>query len=104
LPPARVTGFPTPVSERPTFAQRPPVVAQPPLIIDQPVQPTITADDLEDWESGPLSEFLANRQGGARQSAPDYDPNGFFLDQGPNSSVRVQRFPRAYDDGFYPFD
>ncbi len=112
LPRTRIVTFPTPVSERPPSVARPQVAAQPPLIIDRqptvPVQsdaPLITARDLEDWESGPLSEFLARRQGGdSGQPAPDYDPNGFFLDQGPNSGARVQRFPRAYDYDYYPFE
>lgn len=67
----------------------------------------ITAEDLEDWESGPLSEFLARRQNQAGNSAPrsryapptesDYDPNGFFLSDGPN----VDRRPPA--DIIYPY-
>ncbi|SMQ70033.1 hypothetical protein SAMN06295905_1740 [Devosia lucknowensis] len=112
-PASRVVGFPTPVSQRPTQIARTtapaPVVPaispqQPPLIIDTQ-DPMTTAQDLEEWESGPLSEFLANRQGGAQARTPsDYDPNGFFLDQGPNPANRVQRFPRAYDDDYYyPF-
>lgn len=111
LPRTRIVTFPTPVSERPPSVARPQVAAQPPLIIDRqptaPVQeaPLITARDLEDWESGPLSEFLARQQGGgSTRPAPDYDPNGFFLDQGPNSGARVQRFPRAYDYDYYPFE
>lgn len=67
----------------------------------------ITAEDLEDWESGPLSEFLAQRQNQAGNNAPrsryapqaesDYDPNGFFLSDGPN----VDRRPPA--DIVYPY-
>jgi hypothetical protein len=49
----------------------------------------VTAEELEDWESGPLSEFLAERgQGGID---PDYDSDGFFLDEGPNSSAIYRR-------------
>jgi hypothetical protein len=89
--PRAVSGFPTPVSERPRAiaAQTPliqpavpaPVVqpAAPPLIIDTPA-PVVTAQDLEDWETGPLSDFLANRGG------------------------RGSQFPQAYDeDYYYPF-
>lgn len=67
---------------------------------DEPISrdDIITAEDLEDWESGPLSEFLAQRQNQAGNSAPrsryapveenDYDPNGFFLSDGPNADRR----------------
>ncbi|MNL37997.1 hypothetical protein D3C87_1601760 [compost metagenome] len=99
----RIVTFPTPVSERPAPMPRTQVAAQPPLIIDTP-EPVVTAADLEDWESGPLSEFLAGRQGQARPAPSDYDEDGFFLDEGPNSTARYQRFPRAYDGNFYPFE
>ncbi len=109
--PRAVTGFPTPVSERPRIATAPvpvpaPVVTQPaapPLIINQP-GPVVTADDLNDWESGPLSEFLANRGGQqAAQPQGDYNPNGFWLDQRPQGNSRPV-YPPAYDDTYYyPF-
>lgn len=107
----RITGFPTPVSERPTVAVRPPANTEPPLVIDRapPVIGSgdiVTADDLQDWESGPLSEFLANRRGSSGDVVlpPDYDPDGFFLDQGPNNRSRANRFPPANgDDYFYPY-
>lgn len=124
VPSAKSVTFPTPVSQRPPSvpstqqaATQPYPAAtsagQAPLIIDQPRPVTggnnvVTADDLRDWESGPLSEFLARRNGGNAAPdrdvvvgpADDYDPNGFFLDQGPNT--RVQRLPPAYvDDGSY---
>ncbi|MHA6297629.1 hypothetical protein [Devosia sp. CAU 1758] len=100
---AQQVSFPTPVSQRPASVQRPQVAAQPPLVIDTPA-PITTDADLADWESGPLSDFLARRQGGSGQVTPDYDPDGFFLDQGPNSRNRAQRFPRAYEDEYYPFE
>lgn len=99
----RQVTFPTPVSERPASVQRPQAVAQPPLVIERP-GPIVTDADLADWESGPLSEFLARRQGGSGGITPDYDPDGFFLDEGPNSRNRVQRYPRAYEDEYYPFE
>lgn len=107
--PQHIAPVPMPLSMRPKSVSAIPVaVAQPqpsygqdaPLIIDQP-EPVITADDLDDWESGPLSDFLARRDGGRQaQAAPDnnYDANGFFLDEGPNSSARFQRFPPGYRD------
>jgi len=104
VPPSRVVGFPTPVAQRPSaLAVRPQTVAQPPLVIES-TPPVITADDLDDWESGPLSEFLARRQAGADPVPENYDSDGFFLDQGPNSGVTVRRFPNAYDQYFYPFE
>lgn len=126
LPRTKTVTFPTPVSERPPSVPAAQVATQPPLVIDTapglgvPTRPpvmtserppvvaapgpsVITASDLEDWESGPLSEFLARRQGGSTQPVPDYDADGFFLDEGPNSGTRVWRFPQAYEDGYYPF-
>ena len=105
--PPKVVTMPTPVSERPpsvASAPAPAVVPPPPLVIDNPA-PVVTAEDLEDWETGPLSEFLANRQGQGRAVPPpddDYDANGFFLDEGPNKR-RLERFPRAYEGEYYPF-
>lgn len=90
--PARVAPMPMPASMRPA-------TPAPVLIVDEPAVPVVTPDmvsasDLEDWESGPLSEFLARRQqqGGA-VLVDDYDPDGFFLDQGPNSEARMRVVP-----------
>ncbi|MDB5473423.1 MAG: hypothetical protein JWP99_726 [Devosia sp.] len=45
-----------------TIARSEPVFVPPSV---QPVPPAqITAEDLEDWETGPLADFLARRQGG----------------------------------------
>jgi len=99
--PTRTVTFPTPVSQRPAPVPRSAIVSQPPLVIDQP-NVVVTAEDLEDWESGPLSDFLARRQ--AEPAPSDYDPDGFFLDEGPNSSARVNRFPRAYGYDDYAFE
>ncbi len=104
LPPKKVAPIPMPLSMRP-----PSVASQPSasLIIPEATRtPTrapavVTSDDLEDWESGPLDEFLRNRQAGSFRDSEEYDADGFFLDEGPNSSARFQRFPRAYDDGEY---
>ncbi|MBE7732273.1 hypothetical protein [Devosia faecipullorum] len=104
--PRAVTGFPTPVSERPRVAAAPatPVVpiapANPPLIIED-AGPVTTAQDLDDWETGPLSDFLANRGGQRAAPAPnDYEPGGFWLDQGPGNGGN-RRLPPAYDDDYY---
>jgi len=101
--PTRTVTFPTPVSQRPAPVPRSAAIAPPPLVIEQP-DVVVTADELEDWESGPLSDFLARRQAQPAPVSPDYDPDGFFLDEGPNSSARVNRFPRAYDYDDYAFE
>ena len=96
--------LPTPVSQRPPSVPqsqaRPVTQSQPPLVVRESNE-IYTADDLDDWESGPLSEFLANR--GQQPADNDYDADGFFLDEGPNNAG-AQQFPRAYGEGFYyPF-
>ena len=63
---------------------------------------SVTYDDLSDWESGPLSEFLAKRQRG-RAVDPNYDPDGFFLDQGPNRGRQGDRLIGPADEVFFPF-
>jgi hypothetical protein len=100
----RFVTFPTPVSERPVSVPRSVAAASAPLIVETP-DTVVTAQELEDWESGPLSEFLARRQSaGAPADMGDYDADGFFLDQGPNSRARVTRFPRAYGYDAYSFE
>ncbi len=69
----------------------------------------VSTDELDGWDSGSLYDYLA-RQGlleGESQSravvtrSGDYDPDGFFLDEGPNGEP--QRLPPAEiaDDGDY---
>ncbi|KKB84935.1 hypothetical protein VW29_08960 [Devosia limi DSM 17137] len=75
--------------------------------------PPIGMDDLEDWETGPLSDFLAERQNGRtppsqradRNYDSNYDRNGFFLSDGPNNSrPQRDRLVGPADDGFFlPF-
>lgn len=101
--PAKAVSLPTPVSQRPASVPRSAAITPPPpLVIDQP-NTVVTAEDLEEWESGPLSDFLARRQAGPAPVSPEYDPDGFFLDEGPNSRARVNRFPRAYGNDDYAF-
>jgi hypothetical protein len=62
----------------------------------------INAQELEDWESGPLAEFLAERQGS--RADVTYDNDGFFLDEGPNRQPRRPgRVIGPVDDFFFPF-
>lgn len=114
--PAKAPPTPMPLSMRPQPVSVPLASNQPPLIIDQPTvapivpveQPQtdfVTSEDLEDWESGPLNEFLARR--GQQSSAtyrvqqntpvPGYDSNGFWLDEVPQDN----RPPRYSDDEIY---
>ena len=104
---AKTAPVPMPLSMRP----------EPVLIVDGPTQvrniqtgpglnprssATVTYDDLQDWESGPLAEFLARRQGADRVD-PNYDADGFFLDQGPNGRTDRGRLIGPADDFFVPF-
>lgn len=131
LPP-KTAPIPMPLSMRPRPVSVPLASGQPPLIIDQPTnnpnlppaslpqaQPmpndVVTSQDLDTWESGPLSEFLARRgQGGSRvtydvqrprpqpqpqQPAYGYDSNGFWLDQAPRGDQPVGRY--GDDDVIY---
>lgn len=64
--------------------------------------PVVGGDQLEEWDSGSLAQYL-ERKGLIDQSSPsvssdnqaqaedDYDPDGFFLDQGPNRPERRRR-------------
>ena len=107
LSPAKVAPMPMPLSMRP----------EPVLIVDGPVRTraigissgetprssaSVTFDDLQDWESGPLSEFLARREGGGRVD-PDYDEDGFFLNDGPNAPRRGDRLIGPVDEPFFSF-
>ena len=98
---------PMPLSMRPRPITQPLAGAQPAVVIPPGVAAppvAITAADLEDWESGPLSEFLARRQqqGAGVAVTPDYDPDGFFLDQGPNRP-RNRVIAREVDAPFFYF-
>ena len=58
----------------------------------------VTGDQLEEWDSGSLADYLA-RKGLLSQSSADesYDPDGFFLDEGPNKKKK----PLPEDDFFF---
>ncbi len=94
------TGFPATTLPAPT---------EQPLIIDEstvastgPVppanvgpEPIISGDQLEEWDSGSLADYLERRglMSDASQAAPveNYDADGFFLDEGPNNNGRRSR-------------
>jgi hypothetical protein len=81
-----------------------------------PRSDVITAEELEDWESGPLSEYLEQQRRG-EYAASSYrdedefgpgeyvgnsDSDGFFYDEGPDRRDRDRRKSRAnyQQDGF----
>lgn len=102
--PQQAAPMPMPLSMRP----RPVAAATPAQTVVEPVvlpPAELTAEDLNDWETGPLAEFLAKRQGKATQAKPlpaDYDADGFFLDQGPNRNGDRLIGP-AEPQGFWGF-
>ncbi|MEO5805167.1 hypothetical protein [Devosia sp.] len=98
IAPHKIAPVPMPLSMRPTQAEAPLIIDQtttasiqkprinsPVPQIDMPKPPTdiVSADDLQDWETGPLSEFLVRQRGGG-QASSQYDADGFFLGDGPN--------------------
>ncbi|WIJ26503.1 hypothetical protein [Devosia sp. RR2S18] len=106
--PAKAAPIPMPLSMRPKAPVQTKVAVAPsrdPIVIPPSVAaPTVTAADLEDWESGPLSEFLARRgQQGDRVDA-GYEPDGFFLDEAPQPRrVQRDRVIGPVDEFFFPF-
>jgi hypothetical protein len=110
IPPQKVAPTPMPLSMRPrpvAVAVAPPqdivipsglAPATPAVVVRPPGN--VTANDLEDWETGPLSEFLAQRQAGNAYVDPNYDADGFYLDQGPNRRPRTIR-PDVEDEPFF---
>lgn len=94
IPSQKVAPMPMPLSMRPqpvaVAAMPDPAIVIPPTltpaapaaVVRPPVD--VTAADLDDWETGPLSEFLARRQPGNADVDTGYDEDGFFLDEGPN--------------------
>lgn len=58
-------------------------------------EPVVTADQLEEWDSGSLAQYLERKglldetpnadAGSEADASSDYDPDGFFLDEGPNA-------------------
>ncbi|WP_417310617.1 hypothetical protein [Devosia sp.] len=124
---------PLPRSARPATSSvavlpsQPSAPAETPLIIDETprqqasrspsVEPfplsddegeVIYGDQLEEWDSGSLADYLerrglinTNRSGSAANDS-DYDPDGFFLDEGPNRDNR-RRFRDDRDFDFLLF-
>ena len=78
--------------------------AEKPLIVDEKKLPqgnaavepfplsddsVVTGDQLEEWDSGSLADYLERKGLLSQTSTEDsYDPDGYFLDQGPNKKKR----------------
>ncbi len=106
--PPETAPVPLPRSARPKatdVASLPP--ADKPLIVDEKklkpqgdvaVEPfplsddqVVTGDQLDEWDLGSLADYLERKGLLSKTSAEDsYDPNGFFLDEGPNKKKPVQ--------------
>ena len=110
--PQLVAPIPLPASARP----KPQVVTTLPAPTDQPLiidestvastgplppanvgpEPVITGDQLDEWDSGSLADYLERRglMSETSRAVPvedDYDPDGFYLDEGPNNNGRRSR-------------
>jgi hypothetical protein len=115
--PQKIAPTPMPLSMRPTPVSRQ-LASQPSaeeiVIPEREVadyEAPVTAEDLEDWEYGPLTDFLARQErSGARSEARVnresnyYDEDGFFLSDGPNQPPRGDRYIGPVEGEFYfPF-
>jgi len=110
IPPQKIAPVPMPLSMRPkpsavAVVQQPAIVipsgltpASPAVMVRPPAD--VNAADLEDWETGPLSDFLARRNAGNAYVEAD----GFFLDQWPNRRPRDRVIAREADEPFFLFD
>lgn len=89
-----------------------PPVRRPPAAVEEPRY--ITEDELANWSSGNLADYLADQglleNGNTRRPSStaqyeadgEYDPDGFFLDEGPNNNRSFRsRSRRNNDDGFF---
>ncbi len=78
-----------------------PVLDEEPRIIEE--------DALQEWDSGSLADYLERRglmseSERAEAVGSDYDPDGYYLDDGPNSSrARLIRRLRPDEQGFFLF-
>ena len=102
LTPARIAPTPMPLSMRPKPIARPlaneDIVLPPEVVAGNDARPVVV-DDLQDWESGPLSEFLAQRQ---RSSAVVHQ-NDAYSDRPVLRPQRDVYLGPAEDEFFFPF-
>lgn len=83
-----IAPIPAPASQRPKPVERV-VIVDDATVERQPVIPPagfVGEEDLAGWESGSLADYLA--QQGLLSDGPSsaYDPDGFYLDEGPNGN------------------
>jgi hypothetical protein len=81
-------------------------VPRPPAPVEEPRY--ITEDELADWDSGSLADYLERQNliadaGSQANSSAAFDQDGFFLDEGPNNrETRARsRSRRDFEDGFF---
>eukprot|EP00611_Tribonema_gayanum_P000973 TRINITY_DN10734_c0_g1_i1.p1 TRINITY_DN10734_c0_g1~~TRINITY_DN10734_c0_g1_i1.p1 ORF type:complete len:247 (+),score=58.91 TRINITY_DN10734_c0_g1_i1:113-853(+) len=59
----------------------------------------VTGDQLEEWDSGSLADYLEQKGLLSQTSAEEgYDPDGFYLDEGPN---KKKKRPMQDEDFFF---
>ncbi|MDB5527685.1 MAG: hypothetical protein JWR51_788 [Devosia sp.] len=116
LAPANIAPMPMPLSMRPTPVTRPlatmprndDIVLPPEVLANNNAQPAVV-DDLRDWESGPLSEFLARRRAQQQSSSATVTserafPDGYYDDSAaPRPRRDVYLGPVQDDAVFFPF-
>ena len=106
LTPAKAAPMPMPLSMRPTPVTRSlasqavneDIVLPPEVVAGNTARPVVV-DDLQDWESGPLSEFLAQRQ----RSSAVVNQNDPYADRPVYRPRRDVYLGPVEDEGFFPF-
>jgi hypothetical protein len=111
--PQTVTTLPQTATVQPQTVTTLPAPTEAPLIIDEnqvastgPVPPAeivpedqlVTADELDEWDSGSLADYLARKglmSDASQTNAPssaEYDSDGFYLSDGPNRPRRSRAY------------
>jgi hypothetical protein len=91
---------PKPPADKPLILDEDSVASRDPLVRPVEPQPVIGDDELEEWDSGSLAEYLERKgllsDGETANSSATYDEDGFFLSDGPNRNNRSR--VRRYED------
>lgn len=116
--PPKIAPMPMPLSMRPApvavaaFAPASTasvtVTRNEPIVLPSSIQPIppaeVTAEDLDDWETGPLADFLARREGRQPQQAeiaPAYSDDDYYYDRGQEFQQQDRLIGPA--PSFFPF-